>query len=54
MIPCSSIDHEKFQEDGRFYEEFALKSNTLCPESPILPYGGSMGTNLWVIPTKNS
>lgn len=22
MIPCSSVDHELFQEDGRYYEEF--------------------------------
>jgi hypothetical protein len=28
--------------------------NALCPETDNLNYGGMMGTNLWVVPTKNS
>jgi hypothetical protein len=53
-VPCSSLTHEKFQEDGLYYEEFSLNEKALCPESGDVNYGGSMGTNLWVIPDKDA
>jgi hypothetical protein len=54
MVPCHSVDNDKFKEGGRYYEEFSLNEKSLCPERGDVNYGGSMGTNLWVIPDKNS
>ena len=37
-----------------YYEEFGQSAGILCPETGDVNYGGSMGTNLWVIPVKDS
>ena len=39
---------------GQYYSEFTMNPFALCPSNSDLSYGGIEGTNLWIVPKKDS